>query len=81
MLLLIVCLVHSSATLLDTVMTVSTSVLMESVWTTRSLREDDLHINKQVTIRPTVNVYTDLRASVILSTKDNILFTVEASSD
>ena len=42
MLSLMVCLVDSSATLLDIVSTVSVSALMESVWAARSLKEDDL---------------------------------------
>ena len=88
MLSLMVGLVHSSATLLVIVRTLLTSVLREAVWTASSLREEDLHKHRPINntqrciifiIIKIIQWYTDLRASVILSIRDTILFTVEPS--
>ena len=82
MLSLMVCLVHSSTTLLVIVWALLTSVLTESVWTARSLREEALQHRTPITqsvYKGHTVLYTDLKASVILSISDTILYTGEPS--
>ena len=80
---LILCIVHSLATLLATSRTYTISVCIAPVWSVSSFREDDLRclavVNSAV---PTLEVFmSHCSAVVIFSTSDSILSTEEPSSE